>query len=397
MSGVAGVGILYLIARSIQIDCSYCILEGNAIPLNICFSRSSPSDPYKSYKYLCQNDDGVYRIDYTNNNCDNYNIYNMNIYPIYNLPRYGCPSNFDDSGELDVPLQTICSSNEYTIIEKYNDFLKIYESKGIILNKCISYSTQSADVSKYTQCEYDKNTGKPLLISWKFNDLSCTSIDTVIKYTINDPYEYPNTYLTSIQCPICNHANLSYNIYNQSQPNIRSNYVILNDDTYTFPQPLDICNIFQNSRDEMYGSYKYFCLHGIVHKAIWTDTTNCYGLYTYISSLNNILDYNCDNYRNNIFLYSEAIQPSYIKLTRYHTLSTSNGGVTGDPDNYDEITYITDYCIKQNDAVYIIIECQSSFMTIHYYSDSECTDEISECMDYGDQIIVIHKMIYILK
>merc|ERR1712173_4032 len=32
-------------------------------------------------------------------------------------------------------------------------------------------------------------------------------------------------------------------------------------------------------------------------------------------------------------------------------------------------------------GTYIIIECQSDFMTIHYYSDNQCQNEIFECMN----------------
>eukprot|EP01084_Bolivina_argentea_P053499 98224_1 len=195
MSGVTGIGILYLIAKSIQIDCSYCILEGNAIPLNTCFKQSSKRDSYYSYKYECINDTntkGIHRIDYTNYNCD-INDLNKREYEINNIAQFGCSNMNNNLDALNFPytqsLSSICTSNEYAIIEKENTYTGKKEEKGIIINKCISYSSEKSNTSHYIQCNNDP---KQLEI-WQFDDNACTQFNSINTYSINEWYEYKST------------------------------------------------------------------------------------------------------------------------------------------------------------------------------------------------------------
>ncbi len=69
------------------------------------------------------------------------------------------------------------------------------------------------------------------------------------------------------------------------------------------------------------------------------------------------------------------MQPSYIQLIRYNSINSQY-----DPFHFEQISYITNYCSRQNDLTYIIIECQLIFMTIHYYSNNQRKHEISQCM-----------------
>ena len=55
---------------------------------------------------------------------------------------------------------------------KYNNFTEHYEETRLIINKSISFSAQSTNVSRYIQCQYDLKTGDPYIISWNFDDLS---------------------------------------------------------------------------------------------------------------------------------------------------------------------------------------------------------------------------------
>ena len=45
-----------------------------------------------------------------------------------------------------------------------------------------------------------------------------------------------------------------------------------------------------------------------------------------------------------------------------------------------QLAYITNNCFKLNNITWAIIECQKTYMTIHYYSDSSCDNEISDRM-----------------
>ena len=48
--------------------------------------------------------------------------------------------------------------------------------------------------------------------------------------------------------------------------------------------------------------------------------------------------------------------------------------------HYQQLAYITNHCIKINNQIWSILECQHDFMTIHYFTDRYCKNEISECM-----------------
>eukprot|EP01084_Bolivina_argentea_P176188 304953_1 len=340
MAVAYGVGLLYLISKSIQIDCGYCILGGqNAIPLNTCYNQSSLNGVYHSYEYQCvpSSSNAIFKVNYASSNCNDNDPQPFYSITITDITQQSCIS----------MTSTPCLSNEYAMISKVNEITGEQEDKGIIINKCVSYSTPTADLSRYIQCNQEQQ-----LQTWIFNDLSCTQLQDVVTHSLGDSYEEPDAILQSVQCPYCDLSSLSYN-YNMlhGQPNINIDYVMLQDQSYAFPQPIHICNALDNSNS----SYKYECIRNTVYKATWNHVDDCSGLYDSIAPLTNVMDANCLNYRTNTWHHSESIQPSYVTLTRY----TQQGEAR-------DISYITNYCIRQNHQTYIIIECQKDLMAIHY-------------------------------
>ena len=363
---VTGAGILYLIAKSIQIDCNYCNIEGNAIPTNKCFIQTANDFPYASYQFVCGANNKIHRVDYANSICDDSNLMdNTQTYPIESISENDC-SDYDSFSQSDP-----CGSNEYVLIEKVSTFTQKREEKGIIINKCLPHSTPKFNKSNLIQCTQENE-----IVQWTFADSFCTELESVSTYAISQWFEFRNTFLSSIVCPICDSMHTRYDLTSMYQPNIKYNYIVFADDTkFTYPQPF-VCNQFSNFLTS--GSYKYNCFDGRPYKLIWTESIACAGLYDYRVSLSNVVaDFNCLNSEKYIWSYSESAQPAYITLSRYDALD----GEIADELTFSQVSYISNACIRMNDITYIIVECQSSFMSIHYFSDSKCSQRISECMD----------------
>ena len=368
MAGVTEVAILYLIANSIKLHCDYCIFTGNAVPLNTCFDQLNQIDPtsiFKSYKFICSGgNNGILQLDYTNSACLGL-PYQSTV--LHNIIEYGCSSN---NG-------IICSSDKYVLVDLINAITSYYSEIGYILNKCVSISSGSYDSSKFTQCTSSS------LIEWVFDDIACTSLKSIDIYSIGSSYQFPNVILSAINyCPSCKLTLGSYIVRNQVE--LQVNYIVTNDATYTFPEPMGVCNQFIYNNDIInIASYEYSCdLNGNVYKSIWNNT-NCTDLYFKHLLLNeniDYIDYNCDNYIN-MLSKSEIIQPSSVKLNRYDAningVNECSANITSD---WSQVSYITNYCIQQTEILWIILESHDEFMIIHHYSDIQCQIEISECM-----------------
>lgn len=368
MAGVTEVAILYLIANSIKLHCDYCIFTGNAVPLNTCFDQLNQIDPssiFKSYKFICNGQsNGILQLDYTNSACLGL-PYQTQV--LHNIIEYGCSNN---NG-------IVCSSDKYVLVDLINAITDYYSEIGYILNKCVSISSStSGNSSKFTQCT------DHALIEWVFDDIACTSLTSIDIYPIGSSYQFPNVILDNINyCPSCTLTLGNYIVRNQVD--LQVNYIVTNDLTYTFPEPMGVCNQFIYNNDMTnIASYEYSCdLNGNVYKSIWNNT-NCTGLFIkYERMIDSIdyIDYNCDNYRN-MLSKSETIQPSSVQVNRYTNIRGLNacaGDITSD---WSQISYITNYCIQQNEILWVILESHDEFMIIHHYSDAQCQIEISECM-----------------
>ena len=373
MAGVTEVAILYLIANSIKLHCDYCIFTGNAVPLNTCFDQLYQVDPdsiYKSYKFICDGtSNGILQLDYTNPACLGMP---SNSQTLYNIIEYGCSTDHN----------TICSADQYVLVDLLNGITSYFSEIGYIINKCVamsSLSTPTVNISKFTQCTSTS------LIEWVFTDNACTSFKEINQYHIGDSYQFDNVIIENINyCPSCTQTMSNYIVTNQ--PNIEVNYIVTNDATYTFPEPMGVCNQFiYDGNMEFIASYEYSCDDGDVYKKIWKFDNNCTGLYDENVLLIKSIDYldaNCDNYVN-MLSKTEFIQPSTVKVSRYENVNhntafvTCSGNLTTD---WSQVSYITNYCVEQNDGLSVILEAQDEFLTIHHYSDNKCQTELSECM-----------------